>query len=67
MHSGGFLDRFLRPSLKIGLLLMKNVLKSLVNSVVIPSVCSFLKDNSRIWCDYADNLECRNEWCHESS
>ena len=34
--SGGFLGRLLGPLLKTGLLLMKNVLKPLVNSVLIP-------------------------------
>ena len=32
----GFLDRLLRPILKTGLLLMKNVIKPLAKSVLIP-------------------------------
>ena len=35
-QSGGFLGRLLGPLLKTGLLLMKNVLKPLVKSVLIP-------------------------------
>ena len=35
-QSGGFLSRILRPLLKIGLPLMKNVLKPLAKSVLIP-------------------------------
>ena len=35
-QSGGFLGRHLEPLLKIDLPLMKNVLKSLVKSVLIP-------------------------------
>ena len=36
MESGGFLGRLLRPLLKTGLLLMKNVLKLLAKSNSIP-------------------------------
>ena len=36
MQSGGFLDRILGPLLKIGLPLMKNVIKPLAKSVLIP-------------------------------
>ena len=36
-QSGGFLGRLSGPSLKTGLLLMKNVLKPLAKSVLIPS------------------------------
>ena len=36
MESGGFLGRLLRPLLKTGLLLMKNVLKLLAKSDSIP-------------------------------
>ena len=35
-QSGGFLDRLLPPLLQTGLLLMKNVLKPLAKSVLIP-------------------------------
>ena len=35
-QSGGFLDRLLGPLLKTGLLLMKNVLKPLAKSILIP-------------------------------
>ena len=35
--SGGFLGRFLGPLLKTGLLLIRNVLKQLAKSVLIPS------------------------------
>ena len=35
-QSGGFLGRILGPSLKTGLSLMKNILKTLVKSVLIP-------------------------------
>ena len=35
-QSGGFLGRLLEPLLKTGLFLMKNVLKSLAKSVLIP-------------------------------
>ena len=35
-QSGGFLGRFLGPLLKNGLLLMKNVLKPLAKSILIP-------------------------------
>ena len=35
-QSGGFIDRILGPLLKTGLPLMKNVLKPLANSVLIP-------------------------------
>ena len=37
IQSEGFLGRFLGPLLKIGLLLMGNVLQPLVKSVLIPS------------------------------
>ena len=36
MQSGGVLGRFLQPLLKTGLPLMKNVLKSLAKSALIP-------------------------------
>ena len=36
MQSGGFLDRILGPLLKTGLPLMKNVIKPLAKSVLIP-------------------------------
>ena len=36
IQSGGFLDRFLGPLLKIGLPLIKNVIKPLAKSVLIP-------------------------------
>ena len=36
IHSGGFLDSFLGPLLKNGLPLMKNIIKSLAKSVLIP-------------------------------
>ena len=36
IQSGGFLSRLLGPSLKIGLPLMKNVIKPLAKSVLIP-------------------------------
>ena len=35
-QAGGFLSRLLRPLLKTGLLLIKNVIKPLVKSVLIP-------------------------------
>ena len=35
-QSGGFLERFLGPLLRTGLLLMKNVLKSSAINVLIP-------------------------------
>ena len=35
-QSGGFLGRFLGPLLKTGLQLMKNILKPLAKSVLIP-------------------------------
>ena len=36
IQSGGFLDRLLGPLLKTGLPLMKNVIKPLAKSVLIP-------------------------------
>ena len=36
IQSGGFLSRLLGPSLKTGLLLIKNVIKPLAKSVLIP-------------------------------
>ena len=36
IQSGGFLDRLLGPLLKTGLTLIKNVIKPLAKSVVIP-------------------------------
>ena len=36
IQSGGFLDRLLGPLLKTGLPLMKNVIKPLTKSVLIP-------------------------------
>ena len=36
IQSGGFLDRILGPLLKTGLPLMKNVIKPLAKSVLIP-------------------------------
>ena len=36
IQSGGFLGRLLRPSLKIGLPLIKNVIKPLAKSILIP-------------------------------
>ena len=36
IHSGGFLDSFLGPLLKNGLPLMRNIIKSLAKSVLIP-------------------------------
>ena len=38
IQSGGFLDRLLGPLLKTGLPLMKNVMKRLAKSVLIPFV-----------------------------
>ena len=36
IQSGGFLGRLLHPLLKVGLPLMKNVIKALAKSVLIP-------------------------------
>ena len=36
IHSGGFLDRLLGPLLKTGLPLIKNVIKPLARSILIP-------------------------------
>ena len=35
-QSGGFLDRLLEPLLRTGLRLLRNVLKSLIKSILIP-------------------------------
>ena len=58
MQSGGFLGRFLGPLLKAGLPLMKNVIKPLTKSVLIPlgltatasaADAGIHKKNLRIW------------------
>ena len=58
MQSGGFLGKLLRPLLKAGLPLIKNVIKSLAKSVLIPlgltaaasaADAGIHKRNLRIW------------------
>ena len=57
---GGFLGRLLGPLLKTGLSLMKNVIKSLTKSVLIPlglttatsAVDAGIHKNIRIWSKY---------------
>ena len=58
IQSGGFLGRFLGPLLKAGLPLMKNVIKPLTKSVLIPlgltatasaADAEIHKKNLRIW------------------
>ena len=58
IQSGGFLGRLLGPLLKIGLPLMKNVIKPLAKSVLIPlgltaaasaADTGIHKKNLRIW------------------
>ena len=58
IQSGGFLGRFLSPLLKAGLPLMKNVIKPLTKSVLIPlgltatasaADAGIHKKNLRIW------------------
>ena len=53
--SGEFLGRVLEPLLKNVLLLMKNVLKPLAKSILIPSGIEL------------NNFEPRKGWCHEKS
>ena len=72
--SGGFLGRMLRPILKTGLLLRKNVLKPLAKRVLIPlglTTAASATDTAIeivfIWYDYTDNLKWRNEWYHKNS
>ena len=72
-QSGGFLGRILRPLLKTGLLLMKNVLNSLAKSLLIllgltasASDAAIIK-NVGIWHYNIINLKWRNEWSDENN
>ena len=47
IQSGGFLDRLFGPLLKIGLLLIKNVIKPLAKSIYSRINCSSI--SSRCW------------------
>ena len=65
VQSGGFLDRLWGPLLKTGLSLMKDVLKPLAKSAIIPlgvtvTDAAIHKKNVSIVHDYTDNLKWRN-------
>ena len=66
MQSGGFLGKLLGPLLKTGLTLMKNVIKPLAKSALIPlglnaaaSVADFgnTQKNLRIWNNSTNNIK----------
>ena len=74
---GGFLGRLLGPVLKTGLSLMKNVLKLLAKSVLIPlgltaavaAIDAAIQKkifDSVIRYDYTSNLKWKNDWYHEN-
>ena len=72
VQSGGFLGRLWEPLLKTGLSLMKDVLKPLTKSAIIPlgvtvTDAAIHKKNVSIVHDFIDNLKWRNEWYHENS
>ena len=66
MQSGGFLGRLLGPLLKTGLPLIKNVIKPLAKSVLIPlgltaaasaADAGIHKKNLRIWNNNTNNIK----------
>ena len=74
---GGFLGRLLGLLLKTGLSLMKNVLKLLAKSVLIPlgltaavaAIDAAIQKkilDSVIRYDYTNNLKWKNDWYHEN-
>ena len=69
IQSGGFLGRLLGPLLKTGLPLMKNVIKPLAKSVLIPlgltaaasaADVGIHKTNLRIWNNNTNNIKWGN-------
>ena len=74
-QSGGFLGRLLGLLLKTGLLLIGNVPKPLVKSILVPlgltkqinNTCSYSKENLWIRNYSINNFEWRNGRYHENS
>ena len=75
MKSGVFLGKLLGPLLKIGLLLIKNVIKPLPKSVLIPLELTAaasageagIHENLRIWICNFNNIKWRNERYYKNS
>ena len=73
-QSGGFLGTPLGPLPKTGLPLMKNLLKPLAKSVLIPlgltaaSATDAAVHKKNVWIgnDYTDNVKRRNEWYYDN-
>ena len=66
IQSGGFFGRLLSPLLKVGLPLMKNLIKPLAKSFLIPlgltvaasaADAGIHKKNFRIWNNNTDNIK----------
>ena len=75
-ESGGFFARLLEPLLKTGLPLMKNVLKPLAKSVLLPlgltaaaSATNAAIQKQIFWIGYENgyNPNWRNEWYYENN
>ena len=75
IQSGGFLGRLLGPLLKTGLPLIKNVIKPVTKSVLIPlgltaaasaADAGIHKKNTGIWNNNVDNFKWRNEWYNKN-
>ena len=75
IQSGGFLSKLLGPLLKTGLSLIKNVVKPLAKSVLIPfglttaasaADSGIHKKNLRVWKYNFNNFQWRNEWYYKN-
>ena len=72
---GRFLGKLLGSLTKTGLLLIRNVLKTIAKCVLVPlglsavasATCCYSKENVRVEDDCTDNLKWRNEWYYENS